>query len=120
VALYQRQSIEQLWGLGEPGQTLRDMERLVDSSPLETSPAEWAGPRAFYAAWNDHRAERVVRDAIERTVAGRYGDLSSLYIWLIRVLIRASKVRDAQAALDEADRSGAPTTLGLQETWPAS
>jgi DNA-binding CsgD family transcriptional regulator len=116
VALYQRQSIEQLWGLGDPEQTVREMERLVESSPLELSPAEWAGARAFYAAWNDHRAERVVRDAIARAVdAGRYGDLSSLYIWLILVLIRASKVREAQAALDEADRLGAWTTLGLQE-----
>ncbi|MFC5264987.1 ATP-binding protein [Kribbella qitaiheensis] len=116
VALYQRQSIEWLWGVGRPEQTLRDMERLVDSSPLELSPAEWAGARAFYAAWNDETAEPVVRDAIVRAIdAGRYGDLSSLYIWLILALIRASKVRDAQAALDEADRLGAWTALGLQE-----
>ncbi|HET6987346.1 MAG TPA: AAA family ATPase [Kribbella sp.] len=116
VALYQRQSIEWLWGLGRPEQTLRDMEQLVDGSPLELSPAEWAGARSFYAAWNDDTAERVVRDAIGRAVdSGRYGDLSSLYIWLILVLIRASKVREAEAALDEADRLGAWTTLGLQE-----
>ena len=63
------------------------MERLVESSSLELSPAEWAGARAFYAAWNDETAERIVRDAITRAVdAGRYGDLSSLYIWLILVL----------------------------------
>lgn len=116
IALYQRQSIEWLWGVGRPEQTLRDMERLVDSSSIEFSPAEWAGARAFYAAWNDETAEPVVRDAIVRAIeAGRYGDLSSLYIWLILVLIRASKVRDAEAALDEADRFGAWTERGLQE-----
>jgi DNA-binding CsgD family transcriptional regulator len=116
VALYQRQSIEWLWGLGRPEQTLRDMERLVEGSPLELSPAEWAGARSFSAAWNDDAAEKVVRDAIRQAIhGGRYGDLSSLYIWLILVLIRASKVHAAQAALDEADRLGAWTTLGLQE-----
>ncbi|TCM37032.1 LuxR family transcriptional regulator [Kribbella sp. VKM Ac-2568] len=117
VALYQRQSIEWIWGLGDPKQTLHDMERLVESSSLELTPAEWAGARAFYAAWNDDTAESIVREAISRAIdAGRYGDLSSLYIWLILALIRASRVREAQAALDDADRSGGwVSAFGLQE-----
>ncbi|WP_460655176.1 ATP-binding protein [Kribbella endophytica] len=115
VALYQRQSVEWIWALDDPAQTLRDMEKLVETSAIELTPAEWAGAHAFYAAWNDPLAESVVREAIARALeAGRYGDLSSLYIWLVLVLIRASKVHDAEAALNEADRSGAWTTLGLQ------
>ncbi|MFG1621941.1 AAA family ATPase [Kribbella sp. NPDC049227] len=117
VALYQRQSIEQIWGIDRPERTLREMERLVARSSLEVSPAEWAGARSFYAAWNDGTAEAVVRDAIVQAVeAGRYADLSSLYIWLVLVLIRASKVPQAQAALEDADRSGAWGTVGLQES----
>jgi DNA-binding CsgD family transcriptional regulator/energy-coupling factor transporter ATP-binding protein EcfA2 len=118
VALYQRQSIEWIWALGDPEQTLHDMERLVERSSLELTPAEWAGARAFYAAWNDDTAESIVRDAITRAIeAGRYGDLSSLYIWLILALIRASNVREAQAALEDADRSGGwVSAFGLQES----
>jgi len=58
-----------------------------------------------------------VRDGIRSaTDAGRYVDLSPMYISLILVLIRASRVRDAQAALGEAERSGAWSTVhGLQE-----
>jgi DNA-binding CsgD family transcriptional regulator/energy-coupling factor transporter ATP-binding protein EcfA2 len=117
VAFYQRQSIEWIWGLDHPDQTLRAMERLVESSSLELTPAEWAGARAFYAAWNDQTAEVAVRDAIAQAVeSGRYGDLSSLYIWLILALIRASKIRAAQAALDDADRSGAwVSAFGFQD-----
>jgi hypothetical protein len=47
--------------------------------------------------------------------AGRYGDLSHLYICLALVLIRASRVGDAQAALQEADRLGAWAASSLQE-----
>jgi DNA-binding CsgD family transcriptional regulator len=117
VALYQQQSIEWIWGLDSPDQTLRAMERLVESSSLELTPTEWVGARAFYAAWNDKTAESAVRDAIAHAVeAGRYGDLSSLYIWLILALIRASKVREAQTALDDADRSGAwVSAFGFQD-----
>jgi DNA-binding CsgD family transcriptional regulator len=57
-----------------------------------------------------------VRDGIAGAVAaGRYGDLSSLYICLVLVLVRASKVREASAALDEADRVGAWSRFSLQE-----
>ena len=107
-ALNQRQSIEWLWGVGQPQQTLRDIHRLVDSSTLELSFAEWAWAHSFYAAWNDKTAEQHARDGIARTIdAGRYGELSGLYICLVLVLIRASKVREAQAAFEEADRLGA-------------
>jgi DNA-binding NarL/FixJ family response regulator len=117
TALNQLQGVQRLWGIGSPGQTLHDIDRLVDSSALELSAAEWAWAHGFHAAWNDETAERHVRDGIERTVdAGRYGDLSGLYICLILILIRASKVREAQAALDEADRMGAWVSgFGLQE-----
>jgi tetratricopeptide (TPR) repeat protein len=72
--------------------------------------------RGFFSAWNDETAEEYVRDGIKSAVdAGRYGDLSDLYICLVLVLIRRSRVRDAHAALDEADRSGAWTTSSFQE-----
>src|SRR6266536_2521468 len=116
VALNQRQGAERLWGLGRPLETLREIERLVESSGLGRSPSEWAWARGFHAAWNDPTAESFVRDGIARAVAaGRYGDLSSLYICLVLVLIRASKVREASAALDEADRVGAWAKFSLQE-----
>ena len=116
AALSTRQGIEYLWSAGQPEQSLRDIERLAADSARGLSPAEWAWAHGFFAAWNDDAAEKHVRDGILATVdAGRYGDLSSLYICLILVLIRASKVRDAQAALAEADRSGAWTTSSAQE-----
>jgi DNA-binding CsgD family transcriptional regulator len=124
AALNLRQAVEQLWGLGRPQQTLRDVDRLIDERlaastgalPIRQWVTEWAFMHGFFAAWNDETAEKHVRDGIARAVdAGRYGDLSSLYICLIMVLIRSSRVREAQAALDEADRSGAWTGFGLQE-----
>jgi DNA-binding CsgD family transcriptional regulator len=116
AALNQRLSVERIWGLGRPEQTMRDIERLVDTV-LDLPSAEWAWTQSFFAAWNDEAAEKHVRAGIMSAVdAGRYADLSALYIALILVLIRASRVRDAEAALDEADRSGAWTTAnGLQE-----
>ena len=70
----------------------------------------------FFATWNDETAVEHVRDAIKSAVdAGRYGDLSALYACLVLVLIRKSRVRDAQAALVEADRSGAWTASSFQE-----
>jgi DNA-binding CsgD family transcriptional regulator len=114
-ALNERLMIERLWGWGEPQQTMRDLERLVHTE-LELPSVEWAWARSFFAPWTDETAETHVRDAITSTVsAGRYGDLSALYICLVLVLIRSSRVREAQAALDEADRSGAWTTSSLQE-----
>jgi len=108
AALNERLSIERHWAVGLPEQTLRDFERLADSSALDLNSAALAFTHGFFASWNDATAEKHVRDGITWAVnAGRYGDLSSLYICLILVLIRASKVREARAALEEADRSGA-------------
>jgi len=108
AALYERQAIERIWGVGQPQQTLRDIEPLSDGSDLSL---RWACARGFQAAWNDETAEKHVRDGIAWAVdGGQYGHLASLYISLIVFLIRASKVRQAQAALDESDRVGAWTT----------
>jgi DNA-binding CsgD family transcriptional regulator len=95
---------------------LRDIKRLAASSAPDLPAAQIAWTHGFFAAWNDETAEEYVRDGIKSAVdAGRYGDLSDLYICLVLVLIRGSRVRDAQAALDEADRSGAWTTSSFQE-----
>jgi DNA-binding CsgD family transcriptional regulator len=116
AALNQRFSIERIWGLGRPEQSLREIERLVGTA-RDLPSAEWAWTQSFFAAWNDEAAEKQVRAGIMSAVdAGRYADLSALYIALVLVLIRASRVRDAHAALEEADRSGAWTKKdGLQE-----
>jgi DNA-binding CsgD family transcriptional regulator len=118
AALNQLQNAERLWGLGDPEATLAEIDRLVEGASRELSAAEWAWAHGFHAAWNEKAAERRIRDGIVRTVeAGRYGDLSDLYICLILILVRRSKVRDARAALDEADRTGAwGSGDGLQES----
>jgi Predicted ATPase len=116
TALNERLAIEQHWGKGQPQQTLRDIERLVDRSGADLPAAPVAWTRGFFASWNDETAEEHVRAGIRLAVdAGRYGDLSQLYICLVLVLIRASRVRDAQVALDEADRIGAWAASSLQE-----
>ena len=124
AALSVRLSIEQLWGLGRPQQTLRDVDRLIEERlagttrelPTRQWVTDWAFVHGFFAAWNDETAEKHVRDGIARAVeVGRYGDLSSLYKCLILVLIRSSRLREAQAALAEADRSGAWAGVGFQQ-----
>jgi DNA-binding CsgD family transcriptional regulator len=116
MALNERLACELHWGKGRPGQSKRDIERLVSSSARDLPPGQLAWSHGFFAAWNDETAEEHVREGIKSAVhAGRYGDLSDLYICLVLVLIRASRVRDAQAALDEADRSGGWTMSSLQE-----
>jgi DNA-binding CsgD family transcriptional regulator len=116
AALGERMIVERLWGLGNPAQTMDDIERLVQTTELEVSFSERAAARAFYAPWNDDVAEQQVRAAIAWSVdAGRYGDLATLYICLVMVLIRGSRIHAAQNALDEADRSGAWTSGGIQE-----
>jgi len=124
AALGLRRSVEQLWGVGQAGETTREVDRLVESgfgsSPLRTPSREWATEwafiHAFFASWDDQEAEKHVRDGIALAIdAGRYGDLSGLYICLIMVLIRSSRVREARSALDEADRSGAWTGFGVQK-----
>jgi DNA-binding CsgD family transcriptional regulator/energy-coupling factor transporter ATP-binding protein EcfA2 len=116
TALNERLAIEQHWGLGQPQQTLRDIERLIDSSGSDLPAAPVAWTRGFFATWHDETAEEHVRAGIRSAVdAGRYGDLAQLYICLVLVHIRASRVRDAQAALDEADRIGAWAASSRQE-----
>ena len=115
-ALNERYACEQHWGEGQPGQSLREIERLVARSAPDLPQGQMTWARGFFAAWNDETAEEYVRDGIKSAVdAGQYGDLSDLYICLVLVLIRRSRVRDARAALDEADRSGAWATSSLQE-----
>ena len=116
TALNELLACELHWGKGQPEQSLRDIKRLAASSAPDLPTAQIAWTHGFFAAWNDETAEQYVRDGIKSAVdAGRYGDLSDLYICLVLVLIRGSRVRDAQAALDEADRSGAWTTSSFQE-----
>ena len=118
-ALSKRLSIERHWGVGRPQQSLRDIERLADRATSSLPASSLAFIRGFYADWNDEAAEQHVRDGIVWAVdAGRYGDLSLLYVGLVLVLIRASKVREARAALDEAARSGAWTAA--TRDWSAA
>ena len=115
-ALNNRLAIEWHWAEGKPAQTLRDIERLVERSALDPTAKDVVWTKGFFAVWNDETAEKHVRDGITAAVRdGRYGDLSYLYICLVLVLIRASRVRDAQAALDESDRLGAWAGSSLQE-----
>ena len=116
LALNELLASERQWAKGQPEQTMRDIQRLFDSSAPDLPIALMAWNKGFFATWNDETAEEYVRDAIKSAVdAGRYGDLSELYTCLVLVLIRRSRVRDAQTALDEADRSGAWTTSSFQE-----
>ena len=115
-ALNNQFAVESHWAQGQPQQTMRDIERLVESSGMDPTAKDVVWTKGFFAAWNDETAEKHVRDGIAAAVRdGRYGDLSYLYICLVLVLIRASRVRDAQAALDESDRNGAWAGSSLQE-----
>ena len=116
MALSERMTVERLWGMGHPRESMRDIDHLVETM-LDLPSAEWAWTKSFLAAWDDEMSEKHVRAGIKSVVdAGRYGDLPALYISLIIVLIRATRVREAQAALEDADRSGAWTTAdGRQE-----
>jgi DNA-binding CsgD family transcriptional regulator len=116
AALNNRLSIEWHWAQGRPEQTLREIADLVESSGLNATMKEVVWTKGFFAVWNDETAETHVREGITSAVdAGRYGDLSHLYICLILFLIRASRVLDAKAALDESDRLGAWAGSSLQE-----
>jgi DNA-binding CsgD family transcriptional regulator len=116
VALNNQMASEWHWGKGHPDETLGEIERLAEAWALDARSAEMAWTHGFFAVWNDATAEKYVRDGIAAAVEdGRYGDLPALYICLVLILIRASRVRDAQACLDEADRSGAWTRSTFQE-----
>ena len=116
AALSERHASERLWGVGRPEESLREFLRLADGAGKEAYSARtaFARAKAFFAPWNDESSEGHVREAIAYAVdAGYYSDLSDLYIFLIFVLIRRSRIREAQAALDEADRSGAWTHYAI-------
>jgi DNA-binding CsgD family transcriptional regulator len=116
TALNNRMAVEWHWAQGQPNETLLDIERLVSSSELDPNAMSVVWTTGFFAVWNDQTAENRVREGIRAAVtSGRYGDLSYLYICLILVLIRASRVSDARAALDESDRLGAWAGSTFQE-----
>jgi DNA-binding CsgD family transcriptional regulator len=115
-ALNNRLAVEWHWAQGRPEETLREIEQLVDRAPLDPSAMWVVWTKGFFATWKDERAEQHVRDGIRAPIKdGRYGDLSFLLICLVLFLIRSSRVRDAQAALDESDRLGAWAGSTLQE-----
>jgi DNA-binding CsgD family transcriptional regulator len=115
-ALNNRLAVEWHWAQGQPKETLLEIERLVDSSELDPNAMSVVWTKGFFAPWNDPTAETHVRKGIAAAVTGgRYGDLSYLYICLILVLIRSSRVSDAQAALDDSDRLGAWAGSTFQE-----
>jgi DNA-binding CsgD family transcriptional regulator len=115
-ALNHRLAVEWQWAQGKPSQTVRDIADLVETASLDQTSTYVVWTKGFFSVWNDKVAETHVRDGILAAVRnGRYGDLSFFYISLILFLIRASRVRDAQAALDESDRLGAWAGSGLQE-----
>ncbi len=116
AALNNQLAVEWHWAQGQPEQTLREVAELVESAALDRTSKDVVWTKGFFAVWNDETAERHVRDGITSAVnAGRYGDLSHLYICLVLFLIRASRVRDAEGALDESDRIGARAGSSLQE-----
>jgi DNA-binding CsgD family transcriptional regulator len=115
-ALNEQLAIEEHWGRGDPQQTRRDIDDLIANAPPDLPAALLAWTRGFFAPWHDPSSEAPAREAIKLAVeAGRYGDLSNMYIALILLLCRASRFGDAQAALEEADRIGAWTTSSFQE-----
>jgi len=115
-ALNNRLAVEWHWAKDQPQQTLLEIAQLVERSGLDPTARDVVWTKGFFAVWNDESAEEHVRQGIASAVeAGRYGDLSYLYICLVLLLIRASRVRDAQTALDESDRLGAWAGSSLQE-----
>jgi DNA-binding CsgD family transcriptional regulator len=115
-ALNNLMAVQWHWAAGPPQQTLQEIERLVEGAALDPNALWVVWSKGFFATWNDETAEKHVRDGIAAAVKdGRYGDLSYMYICLVLILIRGSRVRDAQAALDESDRLGAWAGSSLQE-----
>ncbi|MDX6202332.1 MAG: hypothetical protein QOJ83_1832 [Frankiales bacterium] len=109
-------AVEWQWAEGRPQQTLGEIAQLVESAAMDPTARSVVWTKGFFAEWDDQTAEKYVREGIAAAVpAGRYGDLSYLYICLVLVLIRASRVRDAQVALEDSDRLGAWASSSLQE-----
>jgi DNA-binding CsgD family transcriptional regulator len=116
MSLNERLAIEQHWGRGQPQETLREIDELVANAAPDLPIATMAWTRGFFAPWNDTASEAPVREAIRLAVeAGRYGDLSDMFIALVLLLCRSSRIADAHEALNEADRIGAWTTSSFQE-----
>lgn len=110
VVLNARQVIERLWDIGEPEETHRALLRLSEIPGVQAQAWIFAWARAFFAPFNDESAEQQVRKTIADVVdAGIYAALCHLYGCLLLVLIRHSKIHEAQAALDESDHVGAWT-----------
>lgn len=108
AALAGRLSAERHWGSGDMESTLVEIDHLATAMNLDARSADLAWIRGFHARWDDPDAENHVRRGIAAAIeSGRYGDLSALYTALVVVLVRASRIRDAQLALAEADRAGA-------------
>jgi DNA-binding CsgD family transcriptional regulator/energy-coupling factor transporter ATP-binding protein EcfA2 len=112
AALNSALAVERIWGMAEADASWTELKRLVSSPELDSPSAAFAWIRpwvhSFFATRDDGDAEKHVRQGIGSLVdAGRYGDLSHLYIALVLVLIRSSRPREARAALDDADRLGA-------------
>ncbi|WP_203989319.1 AAA family ATPase [Virgisporangium aurantiacum] len=114
-ALYGRLTVERHWASGDAARTLGEIDELVASThDLPGSIVAWT--RAFFAPWDDPAAEAPVRREIRSALeAGRYGDLTQLYIALILHLTRSSRLPEARAALEDADRIGAWSLSAFQE-----
>lgn len=117
AALSGRLSVERHWGTGDVESTLAEIDHLASTMGLDARSADLAWIRGFHARWDDPDAETQVRRGIAAAIeSGRYGDLSGLYTALVVVLVRASRILDAQLALAEADRAGAwAPSQGQQE-----
>ena len=114
-ALYGRLTVERHWASGDAARTLADIDDLI-ASTHDLLGAVLAWPRAFFASWDDREAEAPVRREISSALeAGRYGDLTQLYMALVLHLTRASRIAEARAALDDADRVGAWSLSAFQE-----
>ena len=112
AALQQRLRLERLFGLGQPHQSWHELQLLADDPALDESAAAFAWVRpwihGFFADWDDPDAEKRIRDGISSLVEhGRYGYLSHLFGTLVLILIRQSRIHEARAALEEADRTAA-------------
>ncbi|MER7556646.1 AAA family ATPase [Nocardioides sp. NPDC126508] len=115
-SLNTQMSVERHWGSGDAERTHKEIEELLASSRHAISESLVAWTHALYAPWHDPTADDRARSAIRQAVeGGRYGDLTQLYVALVIHLVRASRIADARAALDEADQVGAWAPSSFQE-----
>lgn len=115
-ALNAQLTVERHWGSGDAVGTEAGIAALLARSRAELPESLVAWTHAFYAPWYDDTAEPQARKAIRAAIeAGRYGDLTQLYIALVMHLCRASRIDDARAAVDAADQVGAWALSAFQE-----